>query len=171
MAASSIRGLRLIKSLERYAAETKNFDSTVILNNMKFAAASDGFLKGTFTVERGMCNAAGYAHGGCMASFIDSLSFISHMTYPNGKIGWTTNMTVNFLMAAKIGEQISVEAQLIKLGKISVCETTLKNQAGVLLVKGITTFSVGADDIDDFVKRAMYIEDEKSNGNLKKGGK
>lgn len=34
MAASSLRGLQVIKSLEHYVAETKNFDSTVILKNV-----------------------------------------------------------------------------------------------------------------------------------------
>lgn len=54
-----------------------------------------------------------------------------------------------------------MDAELLKVGKVSICETTLKNQYGVVLVKGLTTFAVADDAMDAFVRRAMYMEEKK----------
>ncbi|CAB3248854.1 unnamed protein product [Arctia plantaginis] len=149
--ASSPKGLRLLKTLEQIK-NTPSFDATAVLKRVKLHSASDGVLKGSFTIEPSMCNLGNTLHGGHIASLVDVFSFYSQLSHPDGRLSWTTNLNIIFVGSAKEGETVNVESKPVRSGNAAIVETCLYGCNGNLLAKGTATFVAGHEKYQQVFK-------------------
>lgn len=98
-----------------------------------------GRLVADFTIREEMTNPAGVLHGGAGAAILDDL--IGAMVY---SLGWeyaytSVNLTIDFLHAARLGELVTVTAEVIREGKnIIHCEGRIVASTGKIIAKCAT---------------------------------
>ncbi|XP_028169350.1 uncharacterized protein LOC114359256 [Ostrinia furnacalis] len=152
------RGSRLIKALELYTKFKPNqFDTSVILKQVKINSITAGVSRSTFTVERSMCNGGDTLHGGFIAACVDALSTFAHLG-TTGKIAWTMGLNLDFIAAARIGEVITVETSVLRPGSLTAVETSFRNSQGALVAKGTTTLMNGRDQYQKLVKEIYHFD-------------
>jgi len=82
-------------------------------------------------------------HGGLSATLVDTISTLA-LTLPDGQnfsYGVSVNMDLSYMKAAKLGEEVLIEAKVLKRGRtLAFLEVELRNKAtNELLVKGSHT--------------------------------
>ncbi|KAL0820959.1 hypothetical protein ABMA28_005616 [Loxostege sticticalis] len=156
------RGLRLIKALQSYTKSKPNqFDTSIILNKVNINSLSGGVSRSTFTVDRSMCNGGDTLHGGFIAACVDALSTFAHLG-TTGKIAWTMGLNVDFISAARIGEEITVETSVLRQGNLPIVEASFKNAEGALVARGTTTLLNGSDKYQKMVKDVYHFDPEET---------
>ncbi|KAF9809720.1 hypothetical protein SFRURICE_016748 [Spodoptera frugiperda] len=150
MAANS-RAIRLLKAMDNLVTK-KCFDSGVVLNKLKVTTATNGEFKGTFTVDKSMCNMAGTLHGGYIAAVSDVFSYYTLLSNNDAKISFTIAMNINYIKAAFEGETVNVASKSLKKGKTSVVETYFHNEKGNILAKSIISFLAGPESMQSIPK-------------------
>ncbi len=79
----------------------------------------------------------GTLHGGFIATLVDSLTTIAVMTTPVGVPGVSVDLSVSYLKAAKIGEKITMDAEVTKVGKtLAFTTASLVNANGDIVAQG-----------------------------------
>ena len=75
------------------------------------------------------------------ATLIDSVSTLALTSDQNFSYGVSVNMDISYVKAAKLGEEVLIEAKVLKRGKtLAFLDCELRNKAtGDLLVKGSHT--------------------------------
>ena len=98
-----------------------------------------GTMVAEFVVREDMTNPASVLHGGASAAILDDL--IGAMVICLGReYAYTSvNLTVDFLHAARLGEQVTATAKLIRAGKnIIHCEGYIMAHDGKVIAKCTT---------------------------------
>ena len=95
-------------------------------------------------VEQEHCNVYGTLHGGLSATLVDAATtYALANDDPESfkKLGVSVNMSLEYLKAAKVGEEILVDAQLLKQGKsLAFLTAEIRNkETDELLVRGSHT--------------------------------
>jgi len=62
-------------------------------------------------------NYFGGAHGGLIATLVDTVSFFSRPLLPSGKSCTTTNLNVTYVRPAVIGDVLTARSDLIHMGR------------------------------------------------------
>ena len=93
-------------------------------------------------------NRGGTLHGGLSALLVDNISTLA-LTSADGELfsyGVSVNMDLSYLKAAKLGEEILIEANVLKRGRtLAFLEVELrKRSTNELLVKGSHTKYIGS---------------------------
>lgn len=95
------------------------------------------------TVDERHLNYFGGAHGGLIATLVDTSSFFPRPLLPSGLRCTTTNLTVNYVRSAEIGERLVARSELLHLGRrtasVSVRITDSRNR---LVGHGSTTLMI-----------------------------
>ena len=99
-------------------------------------------------IEEEHTNSYGTIHGGLSALLVDNISTLA-LTLPEDQkfsYGVSVNMDLSYVKAAKIGEEILIDAKVLKRGRtLAFLEVELRNKAtNDLLVKGSHTKYVGS---------------------------
>lgn len=85
-------------------------------------------------------NYFGGAHGGLIATLADTVSFFPRPLLPSGKTCTTTNLNVNFVRPASVGDVLTARSQLNHLGRRSATlNIEIRNGEGKLVAHGTTT--------------------------------
>jgi len=89
-------------------------------------------------------NQFGTLHGGFSATLVDAITTYSLLTTDAGslyKLGVSVNLSLEYMKAAKVGEDIIVDAKVLKRGKnLAFLEAEIRNkETNALLVKGSHT--------------------------------
>lgn len=98
-------------------------------------------------IEEEHTNRGGTLHGGLSAMIVDNVSTIA-LTLPEGEkfnYGVSVNMDLSYMKAAKLGDEVLIEANLLKRGRtLAFLEVELRNAVTKeLLVKGNHTKFIG----------------------------
>ena len=98
-------------------------------------------------IEEEHTNRGGTLHGGLSAVLVDNISTLA-LTLPEGEAfnyGVSVNMDLSYLKAAKIGEEVLIDAKVLKRGRtLAFLEVELRSKAtNEVLVKGSHTKYVG----------------------------
>ncbi|WP_341226419.1 PaaI family thioesterase [uncultured Arcticibacterium sp.] len=104
--------------------------------NGTLLAAEEGKIKMSYKVREEFANPAGIAHGGVLAGIIDEV--IGMTTHTLGRDGFfvAVNLNVDFLRAAKTGDEITIETEVVRAGKtIAHVECQIFDKEGKLLAK------------------------------------
>lgn len=95
------------------------------------------------TVTEGHANFYGGAHGGLLATLADTACFFPHPLIPSGARIATTNLSLNYLRPAAVGEHLRATARLLRLGRRTAnLEVRIENSEGKLLVQGSALLQV-----------------------------
>jgi acyl-CoA thioesterase len=85
-------------------------------------------------------NYFGSAHGGLIATLVDTASFFPRPLLPSGRACTTTNLNVNFVRPASPGETLVARSELIHLGKrTATVNVTVNNSEDRLVAHGTAT--------------------------------
>jgi len=85
-------------------------------------------------------NYFGGAHGGLIATLVDTVSFFPQPLLPSGKACTTTNLNVTYVRPAAVGDVLTARSELIHIGRrLASLTVSVKNQQGKLVAHGTTT--------------------------------
>ena len=88
-------------------------------------------------------NYFGAAHGGLIATLVDTVSFFPRPLLPSGLACTTTNLNVNFVRPAALGETLTARSELTHLGKrMATVTVTVQDSRGKLVAHGTTTLMI-----------------------------
>ncbi len=92
------------------------------------------------TVSQIHRNYFGGAHGGLIATLVDTVSFFPRPLLPSGKPCTTTNLNVTFVRPAAMGDILTARSELAHLGRrMASLAVTVTNQEEKLVAHGTTT--------------------------------
>lgn len=95
-------------------------------------------------IEVGHLNRSGTLHGGMTATLVDMLTTIAVFTKPPHQPGVSVDMNISYLRPAKIGEEIIINAEVIKMGQtLAFTSAELLHKDGKLIAKGSHTKYMG----------------------------
>jgi acyl-CoA thioesterase len=85
-------------------------------------------------------NYYGGAHGGLMATLVDTVSFFPRPLLPSGRPCTTTNLNVTYVRPAALGDTLTARSDLIHLGR-RMASLTIRvvNQEAKLVAHGTAT--------------------------------
>ncbi|CAG9832574.1 unnamed protein product [Diabrotica balteata] len=126
-----------LKHLVTMLKETKAFEQC--LKTLNIVSMGNGKCIAELKVLEEHTNPMGTLHGGLSATLVDSVSSYGLFTHEKGGVkSVSVNINVSYMGGAKLGEEIVIESDTIKVGKtLAFCEVLIKNKAnGNVLVKG-----------------------------------
>jgi len=115
------------------------------LQACKVVTASPGHCTLSLKVDKPHTNLYGTLHGGFSAHLVDSVTTMALMTNEGGLPGVSVDMSLSYIKAAKLGEEILIEGRTLKKGRtLAFLECEIKSkESGDLLVKGSHTKFIG----------------------------
>ena len=119
---------------------TKGFDKTMA--GLELLEADGGRCKLRITVDEGVQNLFGSLHGGAIATIVDDAGTMAIMSGDrDGRPGVTTDLNVTYVAAAKAGEVVLVEANVLKAGRTMafVAVDLRRERDGALVAQGRMT--------------------------------
>ncbi len=117
--------------------------------NGTLRAVEHGKLVVDYTVRTDMTNPAGVLHGGAAAAILDDL--VGAMVFALGReYAYTSvNLNVDFLHAARLGDVVTVTAEVIRAGRnIIHCEGRIVATDGKIIAKCATNLIQTSIKID-----------------------
>ena len=115
--------------------------------NGKLLEASEGKVSIGFVVRKEMCNAAMILHGGVISGMIDEVVGIAVFSLGRPKFFTSVNLNVDFLRPANLGDEITVNAEVVWSGSriIHVGAEMFKNDT--LLARAHTNLIITDDNL------------------------
>jgi acyl-coenzyme A thioesterase 13 len=102
----------------------------------RLVEATEGSTVVTYTVLPHFANPMGLMHGGVYATMLDDVIGATVYAMDNEFMFTTINLNIDYLSAAKVGEIITVEAHIVRLGKNVIhCEAKMYNSNKKILAK------------------------------------
>ncbi|HPX62117.1 MAG TPA: PaaI family thioesterase [Deltaproteobacteria bacterium] len=90
-------------------------------------------------------NYIGGAHGGLIATLADTVSFFPRPLFPSGLACTTTNLNLNYIRPAVVGDVLTARSDLIHLGRrMASLKITITNHHGGLVAHGTSTLLITA---------------------------
>ncbi len=85
-------------------------------------------------------NYFGGAHGGLLATLVDTVAFFPRPLLPSGKACTTTNLNVTYVRPAVMGDTLTARSELVHMGqKMASLTVSVKNQEEKLVAHGTAT--------------------------------
>jgi len=98
------------------------------------------------TVSDSHRNYFGGAHGGLLATLVDTASFFPRPLLPSGRACTTTNLNVNYLRPAALGDILTARSELIHLGRRTASvRVEIANQEGKMIAHGTVSLMMLED--------------------------
>ncbi|XP_050306461.1 acyl-coenzyme A thioesterase 13-like [Anthonomus grandis grandis] len=129
-----------VAQLNKIFRAAKNFDR--VLNKVTVTSLGNGKCTAEMKVEEEHSNALGGLHGGLSATLVDCISTYALVTHKYGAVpNVSVHINTEYLKGAKIGDEIEISADTLKVGKtLAFLEVLIKEKkTGALLVKGSHT--------------------------------
>ncbi|KAL3831803.1 hypothetical protein ACJMK2_023506 [Sinanodonta woodiana] len=140
---TAIARLSMLKQIVEHRTKNNGFES--ILKQIRVVAGGNGTCTCEMTVTEEHQNQGGTLHGGCTATLVDAVSTWALMATDENVAGVSVNMDISYMKAAKVGEDIVIEAKTLKRGKrLAFLSVDIKNKSdGSLLAQGKHTKYIG----------------------------
>lgn len=88
-------------------------------------------------------NFMGGAHGGLIATLIDTACFFPLPLLPSGRVVTTTNLSVTYVRPASVGERLTARSELLHLGRRTASLTVrVTDEGGRLVAHGAASLLV-----------------------------
>lgn len=95
------------------------------------------------TVDERHRNYFGGAHGGLLATLVDTAAFFSKPLLPSGLACTTTGLNVNYLRPAAVGDTLTARSELLHLGRRTASvRVEISNQDKALVAHGTVALLV-----------------------------
>ena len=83
-------------------------------------------------------NYFGGAHGGLLATLVDTVSFFPRPLLPSGTICTTTSLNVSYIRPAALGDRLTARSELVHMGRRTASvRVEITNQEARLVAHGI----------------------------------
>lgn len=83
-------------------------------------------------------NYFGGAHGGLLATLVDTASFFPRPLLPSGTICTTTSLNVSYIRPAALGDRLTARSELVHMGRRTASvRVEILNQEAKLVAHGI----------------------------------
>ena len=104
--------------------------------NGKLIAVEEGSLTVEFVVREEMANPGRILHGGVTASMLDDVMGMTVFSLGRESFYTTINLSVDYLLPAKIGDSIYVKSKVIRAGKTVInMECEVRNNEHKMIAK------------------------------------
>ncbi len=134
-------------NLKPATLESGNAISLLRTLNINLKEIGDSHAVMEVTVSEAHCNYFGGAHGGLIATLVDTVSFFPRPLLPSGTLCTTTNLNINYVRPAAVGETLTARSELIYLGRRMASLTIqVTNQDGKLVAHGTVTLMILSGD-------------------------
>ncbi len=91
-------------------------------------------------------NYFGGAHGGLIATLVDTVCFFPRPLLPSGRLVTTANLNVSFIRPARVGDRLTARSELLHMGRRTASLSVIVvNGEGRLGAHGSTTLMVLAE--------------------------
>jgi len=101
------------------------------------SAIGSDYCRMEVTVDERHRNFYGGAHGGLLATLVDTVCFFAEPLLPSGRLLTTSQLNVTYLRPAAVGDHLVAESKILHLGRRTVhVDVTVRNQHGDLVVHG-----------------------------------
>ena len=101
-------------------------------------------------VEERHGNYLGGAHGGLIATLVDTVCFFPRPLLPAGRLVTTTSLTVNYIRPVQLGELLVARSELLHLGRRTASLTVrVTDRQGRLVAHGSATLLVLQEPLTD----------------------
>lgn len=108
--------------------------------NIDLQEIGDTYAVMKVTVSEMHGNYFGGAHGGLIATLIDTVAFFPRPLLPSGKSCATTNLNVTYVRPAAMGDLLTARSDLIHIGRrMASLAVTVKNQKDKLIAHATVT--------------------------------
>ncbi|MFA7402439.1 MAG: PaaI family thioesterase [Pelobacteraceae bacterium] len=88
-------------------------------------------------------NYFGGAHGGLLATLVDTVSFFPRPLLPSGTVCTTTNLNVTYVRPAIPGDTLTARAELLHIGRRTASVSVqITNQEGKLVTHGTAALMI-----------------------------
>ncbi|VDL63868.1 unnamed protein product [Nippostrongylus brasiliensis] len=111
----SAKHLQTVKQYIELCNKSKNFMQA--FGGARPISVSEGRVKVEFEVTHAMTNPWGSLHGGCTATLVDIVTTAALLTTPRQLPGVSVDLHVTYLAAAKEGESVVMDAEVIRIGR------------------------------------------------------
>ncbi|XP_033737339.1 acyl-coenzyme A thioesterase 13-like [Pecten maximus] len=137
-------GLRFLRQVVEAGTKCRGFES--ILDKVKVVSGGNGKMVCEMTVTEDHQNRLGTLHGGMTAALVDAVSTWALLTTERQVAGVSVDMNISYMKAAKVGEDILIEANSVKVGKtLAFLNVDIRKKSdGALLAQGKHTKFVGS---------------------------
>jgi acyl-CoA thioesterase len=134
-----------MQKIEPATLESGNAIALLRTLNINLREIGDSHAIMEVTVGELHKNYFGGAHGGLIATLVDTASFFPRPLLPSGKPCTTTNLNVTYVRPAAIGDVLTARADLLHMGRrMASVAVTVKNQQNKLVAHGTTTLMVSS---------------------------
>ncbi|CAH3111174.1 unnamed protein product [Pocillopora meandrina] len=115
---------------------------------------SEGKASFKMKVEESHQNPMGNLHGGMTATLVDMLTTVVTFTLPPHKPGVSVDMSISYLRPVPVGEDVTINAEVIKMGRTLVFTgAELLNKDGKLVAKANHTKFIGEGQPTPFTEK------------------
>jgi len=134
-----------MKKIEPATLESGNAISMLRTLNIHLREIGDNHAIMEVTVGELHRNYFGGAHGGLIATLVDTVSFFPRSLLPSGKSCTTTNLNITYVRPALMGDVLTARAESMHTGRrMASVAVTVKNQEDKLVAHGTTTLMMSA---------------------------
>jgi uncharacterized protein (TIGR00369 family) len=110
----------------------------------------EGYAVISYRIRKEMTNPLGSIQGGVMAALIDDTMGLAFYSLYQQNMFTTTNLNVNYLFGAKEGEEVRVEAKVVRIGKkIANVECKVYNDKDEIICNATSNLVVTSIKVTD----------------------
>uniref|UniRef100_A0A1I8PIX2 Thioesterase domain-containing protein n=1 Tax=Stomoxys calcitrans TaxID=35570 RepID=A0A1I8PIX2_STOCA len=134
------KGAEFIKHITDIIKNSSGFEKH--LEKVKITSGGEGKCTAEFIVSTEHLNRLGGLHGGFTATLVDMVTTYALMSKPCHP-GVSVNINVNYLKAAKAGDEVLIDASLLRAGKklaFLECELRQKKDNSIIAKGSHTKF-------------------------------
>ncbi|KAK0427721.1 hypothetical protein QR680_010391 [Steinernema hermaphroditum] len=95
----------------------KRKDFNRVAGECRIVSIEEGRVRVELEVQQHQVNSVGRLHGGCTSTLADIFTTVALMATPRGLPGATVDLHVSCTAAAKLGETIVIDSQVVKSGR------------------------------------------------------
>ncbi|XP_067936301.1 acyl-coenzyme A thioesterase 13-like [Watersipora subatra] len=122
--------------------KTSSFDG--LMKKVELVSAGNGSCVCKMKVGEEHTNLGGTLHGGMTATLVDTVSTVALLTSEPYKPGVSVELSVSYLRAVPLGENITIDAKTVKTGKtLSFLAVDLLDSKDRIIAQGKHTKFVG----------------------------
>ncbi|KAJ8300889.1 hypothetical protein KUTeg_022408 [Tegillarca granosa] len=112
--------------------------------HIKVVSGGEGTCVCKLKVTENDQNRGGTLHGGMIATLVDAVSTWALLTSEKQTAGVSVDMNISYMKAAKVGEDITIDAKTLKLGnRLAFLTVDITNNDGQLIAQGKHTKFIG----------------------------
>ena len=103
--------------MEPATLETGNAISLLRTLDIRLTEIGERHAVMEVVIEEKHGNYFGGAHGGLIATLVDTVCFFPRPLLPSGRLVTTTNLNVSFVKPARMGDHLTARSELLHMGR------------------------------------------------------